>query len=495
MTPLERFQLAMTRRAFLGRSAAGLGKFTVAGMLANQARLACAAGPASIGTGSEAIGGLPELPHFAPKAKRMIYLIMNGAPSQLDLFDYKPKMNDMFDADLPDTIRNGQRLTTMTSGQKRFPIAPSMFKFKQHGQSGAWLSELLPHTATVADDLTFIKSMYTEAINHDPAVTYIQTGNQIPGRPSMGSWLSYGLGTECDNLPAFIVMTPRWSAKRDAQALFSRLWGSGFLPSKHSGVALRGNGDPVLYLSDPPGVTGKMRRDMLDSLAELNREQLDEFGDLETASRIAQYEMAFRMQTSLPEITNISDESEETLALYGPEVKEPNSFAASCLLARRLVAKGVRTVQIFHRNWDQHGDLPRDLALQCRDVDHACAGLIKDLKQRGMLDETLVVWAGEFGRTVYCQGDLTKTDYGRDHHPKCFTVWMAGGGVKPGITYGATDDFSYNITENPVHIHDLNATILHLMGIDHRKLSVKYQGLDVRLTGVEPAKVVKDVLL
>lgn len=484
----------MTRRAFLGRSAAGIGSFTLANMLAAQNRAARADESASIG-GADKFGGLPELPHFAPKAKRMIYLIMNGAPSQMDLFDYKPKMNDMFDADLPDTIRQGQRLTTMTSGQKRFPIAPSIFKFAQHGKSGAWVSELLPHTAKIVDDLAFIKSMHTEAINHDPAVTYIQTGSQIPGRPSMGSWLSYGLGTECDNLPAFVVMTPRWSAKRDAQALFSRLWSSGNLPSKHQGVALLPHGDPVLYLSDPPGVTGKMRRDMLDSLAELNRLQLDEFGDPETASRIAQYEMAFRMQSSLPEITDISDESKETLEMYGPEVHEPASFAASCLMARRLVEKGVRTVQIFHRNWDQHGDLPSDLALQCRDVDQGGAALIQDLKQRGLLDDTLVVWAGEFGRTIYCQGRLTKTDYGRDHHPKCFTIWMAGGGVKPGITYGATDDFSYNITENPVHIHDLNATILHLMGIDHRRLSVKYQGLDVRLTGVEPAKVVHDVLL
>ncbi|MCC7083706.1 MAG: DUF1501 domain-containing protein [Pirellulales bacterium] len=495
MTPLERFQLAMTRRAFLGRSAAGIGSFTLAGMLANQARYARASTAASIGVGSESAGGLPELPHFAPKAKRMIYLIMNGAPSQMDLFDYKPKMNDLFDKDLPESVRNGQRLTTMTSGQKRFPIAPSMFKFAQHGQSGAWVSELLPHTAGVVDDLAFIKSLHTEAINHDPACTYIQTGNQIPGRPSMGSWLSYGLGTECHNLPAFVVMTPTWSSKNDAQALFSRLWGSGFLPSKHQGVALRAKGDPVLYLSDPPGVTGKTRRDMLDSLAELNRQQFDEFGDPETAARTAQYEMAFRMQTSLPNVVDISGESPATLDLYGPDVKQPGTFAASCLLARRLVEQGVRTVQIFHRGWDQHANLPRDLKSQCHDVDQGSAALIKDLKQRGLFEDTLVVWTGEFGRTVYCQGNLTKTEYGRDHHPKCFTAWMAGAGVKPGITYGATDDFSYNITENPVHIHELNATILHLMGIDHRRLSVKHQGLDVRLTGVEPVKPVMDLLL
>ena len=371
----------------------------------------------------------------------------------------------------------------------RYPF----YKFKQHGQSGAWASELLPHTASVVDDLTIIRSMHTEAINHDPAVTFIQTGNQIPGRPSIGSWLSYGLGSESQDLPAFVVMTPTWTSKRDAQALFTRLWGSGNLPSKHQGVALRGKGDPVLFLSDPPGVSKQMRRDMLDGLAELNRKQFEAVGDPEISTRISQYEMAFRMQTSLPNLTDFSTETQATLDMYGPEVTQPGTFSASCLLARRLVEQGVRTVQLFHRGWDQHGDLPRDLTAQCRDIDQGSAALIKDLKQRGLLEDTLVVWAGEFGRTVYCQGNLTKTDYGRDHHPKCFTIWMAGGGVKGGLVYGETDDFGYNIVRDPVSIHDMNATILHLLGIDHRRLSVKYQGLDVRLTGVEPAKVVADI--
>jgi hypothetical protein len=335
--------------------------------------------------------------------------------------------------------------------------------------------------------------MHTEAINHDPAVTFIQTGNQIPGRPSIGSWLSYGLGSESQDLPAFVVMTPTWTSKRDAQALFTRLWGSGNLPSKHQGVALRGKGDPVLFLSDPPGVSKKIRRDMLDGLAELNRKQVEAVGDPEISTRISQYEMAFRMQTSLPNLTAFSTETQATLDMYGPEVTQPGTFSASCLLARRLVEQGVRTVQLFHRGWDQHGDLPRDLTAQCHDIDQGSAALIKDLKQRGLLEDTLVVWAGEFGRTVYCQGNLTKTDYGRDHHPKCFTVWMAGGGVKGGLVYGETDDFSYNIVRDPVSIHDMNATILHLLGIDHRRLSVKYQGLDVRLTGVEPAQVITDI--
>jgi hypothetical protein len=437
---------------------------------------------------------LPALPHFAPKAKRLIYLFMNGGPSQMDLLDYKPGLAKIFDTDLPDSIRMGQRLTTMTSSQTRFPIAPSIYNFKQYGKSGMWFSDLISHTAQVADELAIVKTVHTEAINHDPAVTYIQTGNQIPGKPSLGSWLSYGLGSECDNLPAFVVMTPSWSAKRDAQALYQRLWGAGFLETKHAGVSLRAKGDSVLYLNDPPGVDKQTRRDMLDSLAALNAAEEQKVGDPEINTRIAQYEMAFRMQSSIPELTNISGESKATLDLYGPEVTIPGTFSHSALLARRLAERGVRCIEIFHREWDHHGNLTRDLPLQCRDVDHACMGLIKDLKSRGMLDETLVVWGGEFGRTVYCQGKLTKDDYGRDHHPRCFTMWMAGGGVKGGIVHGETDDFSYNVVRDPVHIRDINATILHCLGIDHRKLTYKFQGLDQRLTGVEEANPVQQIL-
>lgn len=438
---------------------------------------------------------LPGLPHFAPKAKRLIYLFMNGGPSQMDLLDYKPGLDKIYDTDLPDSIRQGQRLTTMTSGQSRFPVAPSRYSFKQYGKAGIWFSELLPHTAKIADELAVIKSVHTEAINHDPAVTFIQTGNQIPGKPSLGSWLSYGLGSECDNLPAFVVMTPSWSAKRDAQALYQRLWESGFLPTKHSGVALRAKGDPVLYLNDPPGVDRQARREMLDALGKLNTMEHARMGDPEINTRIAQYEMAFQMQASVPDLVDISKESKATLDLYGPEVTTPGTFSHSALMARRLAERGVRCIELFHREWDHHGDLTRDLPLQCRDVDHACYGLITDLKARGMLDDTLVVWGGEFGRTVYCQGKLARDNYGRDHHPRCFTMWMAGGGVKGGMVYGETDDFSYNIVKDPVHIRDINATILHCLGIDHKRLTYKFQGLDQRLTGVEEANPVQGVLV
>jgi hypothetical protein len=443
---------------------------------------------------SVATGALEGLPHFAPKAKRAIYLFMNEGPSQMDLWDYKPKMAPMFDKDLPDSIRKGQRLTTMTSGQKRFPIAPSKYTFSQHGKAGSWVSELLPWTAKMVDDLAVVKTVWTEAINHDPAVTYICTGHQIPGRPSLGAWLSYGLGTENHNLPAFVVMTASWTGRKEAQAIYNRLWGSGFLPSKHQGVALRSKGDPVLFLANPQGVKSTTRRRMLDALARLNQKQLDEVADPETQARIAQYEMAFRMQTSVPELVDLSRESPSVKAMYGPDVTKPGTFAASCLLARRLAERGVRFVQIFHRGWDQHFNIGGDLPNQCRDVDQPCYALIQDLKQRGLLDETLVVWGGEFGRTIYCQGPLTRQNYGRDHHPRCFTVWMAGGGVKPGVVYGQTDDFSYNIVENPVHIHDMNATILHCLGIDHRRLTFKFQGLDMRLTGVEEHHPVKGIL-
>jgi hypothetical protein len=482
MNPVHEHIQALTRRHFFGRAALGLGTAALATLTAGR-------------TGAATVtGGLPDLPHFAPKAKRAIYLFMNGGPSQMDMFDYKPAMDKLFDKDLPESIRQGQRLTTMTSGQTRFPLAPSKYKFKQHGKSGAWVSELLPWSAKIVDNLAFIKSVNTEAINHDPAVTYICTGHQLPGRASLGAWLSYGLGTENENLPAFVVMTASWTGRKEAQAIYNRLWGTGFLPSKHQGVALRSKGDPVLFLSNPAGVDASTRRRMLDSLARLNQHQLSQIADPETQARIAQYEMAFRMQSSVPELMDLSHEPKHILDMYGPDVHKPGTFAASCLLARRLTERGVRFVQIFHRGWDQHFNIANDLPAQCHDVDQPCYALIRDLQQRGLLDETLVVWGGEFGRTIYCQGKLTRENYGRDHHPRCFTIWMAGGGIKGGITHGQTDDFSYNVVENPVHIHDMNATILHCLGIDHRRLSFKFQGLDMRLTGVEEHHPVKGIL-
>ncbi|HEY8506098.1 MAG TPA: DUF1501 domain-containing protein [Gemmataceae bacterium] len=484
MDPIREHIRAITRRHFFGRGALGLGAAALASLLSERLDAA----PAS------ATGGLPGLPHFAPKAKRAIYLFMSGAPSQMDLFDYKPAMGEWFDKDLPESVRMGQRLTTMTSGQARFPIAPSKYKFRQYGRSGAWVSELLPWTAKMVDDLCIIHTLHTEAINHDPAITYICTGHQLPGRPSLGAWLSYGLGTENRDLPAFVVMTPTWTGRKEAQALYNRLWGSGFLPSKHQGVALRSKGDPVLFLSNPPGVDPRARRRTLDALARLNQKQFAEVADPETQARIQQYEMAFRMQASVPELTDLSGEPKETLEMYGPDVRTPGTFAASCLLARRLAERGVRFVQIFHRGWDQHANVAGDLPNQCRDIDQPCYALIQDLKRRGLLEDTLVIWGGEFGRTIYCQGKLTRDNYGRDHHPRCFTVWMAGGGIKPGIVYGKTDEFSYNIVENPVHIHDFNATILHCLGIDHERLTYKFQGLDQKLTGVEPARVVHEIL-
>ena len=432
---------------------------------------------------------------MAPKAKRAIYLFMAGAPCQMDLFDYKPGMSEWFDKDLPESIRMGQRLTTMTSGQSRFPIAPSQYRFQQYGRSGAWVSELLPYTAKMVDDIAIIRTIHTEAINHDPAITYICTGHQLPGRASLGAWLSYGLGTLNQNLPAFVVLTATWTGRKEAQALYNRLWGSGFLPSKHQGVALRAQEDPVLFLSNPPGVSSPTRRRMLDSLARLNQKTLDKVGDPETQARIAQYEMAFRMQSSVPQLIDISDEPKHVLELYGPDVQTPGTFAASCLLARRMAERDVRFVQIFHRGWDQHFNVTKDLPNQCRDVDQPSWALIQDLKQRGMLEDTLVVWGGEFGRTAYCQGKLSKENYGRDHHPRCFTIWMAGGGIRPGIVHGRTDDFSYNIVDKPVHIHDLNATILHCLGIDHTKLTYRFQGLDMRLTGVEEQHPVHEILV
>ena len=485
MNPFLAHDLHQTRRQFFGHSGLRLGGLALTWLAARSGLAAAVA---------RVHPPMPGFPHFAPKAKRLIYLHMNGGPSQMDLFDYKPGLAAQFDKDLPDSIRKGQRITTMTSGQTRLPVAPSMFKFAQHGKSGMWVSELLPHTAGVVDDIAMIKTVHTDAINHDPACTFVMTGSEVPGKASLGSWLAYGLGSESNDLPAFVVLTPRWSSKANAQALFTRLWSSGFLETKHTGVTLRSVGDPVLYIKDPAGVDRDDRRTMLDALNKLNAASFQRFGDPEIQTRIAQYEMAFRMQRSVPELTDLSGETKATLDLYGPDVAKPGTFAASALLARRLAERGVRAVQILHRGWDQHGNLPGEIRAQCADVDQATAGLLKDLKQRGMLDDTLVVWGGEFGRTVYSQGTLTKDNYGRDHHPKNFCMWMAGGGVKGGIVHGETDDYSYNVVDAPVHLNDLNATILHCMGIDHSKFTFKFQGLDQRLTGVEPASIVKGIL-
>ena len=435
-------------------------------------------------------GGRPGVPHFRPKARRVIYLCQSGAPSQMDLFDHKPRLTRFRGKDLPDSVRMGQRLTGMTASQDAFPIAPSIFKFARHGRSGAWVSDLLPHTSRIVDDLCFVKSMHTEAINHDPAITFLQTGSQLAGRPSMGAWVSYGLGSENEDLPTFVAMT----SGEGGQPLYDRLWGSGFLPSKYQGVKFRRSGDPVLYLSNPPGVDRRARREMLDDLAELNGLKLAKHGDPETATRIAQYEMAFRMQASVPDLVDVSREPKSILERYGPDCRKPGTYAANCLLARRLIERGVRFVQLYHRGWDQHTDLPRDIRKQCRDTDQASAALVWDLKRRGLLDDTLVIWGGEFGRTVYCQGRLTEADYGRDHHPRCYTVWLAGGGIRKGFTYGETDDHSYNIVKDPVHVHDLNATIMHCLGIDHTRLTFQYQGRHHRLTDVH-GRLVKPILV
>lgn len=431
--------------------------------------------------------------HFAPKAKRVIYLFMHGGPSQLDLFDHKPGLQKLHGQEIPASVVGDQRLTGMTSGQKSKPVTASLFHFARHGQSGAWVSELLPYTAKIADELCIIRSMHTEAINHDPAVTYLQTGHQQPGRPSFGAWLSYGLGSESSDLPAFVVMVSRGSAARPADPLYARLWGSGFLPSNHQGVSLRSNGDPVLYLSNPEGISKATRREQLDVIAALNQKQLALHRDPEIATRIAQYEMAFRMQSSVPELTDLRGESDSTLNAYGPQARQPGSFAANCLLARRMAERGVRFIQLYHRGWDQHYNLPSDIRLQCGDVDQPAAALVRDLKLRGLLDETLVVWGGEFGRTTYSQGKLEPTNHGRDHHGRCFTMWLAGGGIKPGIQFGETDDFCFNITRDPVHVHDLNATLLHQLGIHHERLTYRFQGRDYRLTDVH-GKVVRGII-
>lgn len=476
------FQYNMNRRHFLSKASLSLGGLGLASLLSPKSLL-----------GSTRTPGPEDFRHIAPKAKRVIYLFQSGGPSQLELFDYKPTLRQMNGEELPESVRNGQRLTGMTSGQKNFPLAGSIFNFNQYGQSRAWVSDIMPYTSKVVDELCFIKSLHTDAINHDPAITFFQTGSQQPGRPSMGSWLSYGLGSDNDNLPAFSVLLSRGTGRPQAQPLYSRLWGNGFLNSIHQGVQFRSGKDPVLYLKDPKGVSKMDRRSMLDHLSQLNSIHSAEFGDPEINARIAQYELAYRMQTSVPDTMDISQEPDYIYKMYGADVAQPGTFAANCLLARRLAEKDVRFIQLYHMGWDQHENLPGAIEKQAKDVDQASAALIMDLKQRGMLDDTLVIWGGEFGRTNYSQGALTATNYGRDHHPRCFTMWMAGGGVKPGVSYGETDDFGYNIAKDPVHVHDFQATMLHLLGIDHEKLTYKYQGRRFRLTDVG-GKIIHDIL-
>jgi hypothetical protein len=476
LDPIEDAKSLITRRHFFGRTSTGLGVAALTTLLAGKA---------------DAAGGLPGLPHFPPTAKRVIYLFQHGAPSQLDLFDYKPRLQERRGTELPDSIRMGQRLTGMTAYQAKFPIAPSLFKFAQYGESGAWLSELLPHTAKVADDLCIVKSLETEAINHDPAVTFLQTGFQIAGRPSIGAWISYGLGAESEDLPAFVVMVSQGLG--NSQALADRQWGSGFLPTMFQGVKFRSGLDPVLYLSNPPGYSEDARKRFLGDLAKLNELTYEEYLDPEVSTRISQYEMAFRMQHSVPELSDLSKEPDSTFEMYGPDSRTPGTYAANCILARRLAERGVRFIQLFHRGWDQHNNLPREIRAQCRQTDQPSGALIQDLKQRGMLKDTLVVWGGEFGRTVYSQGTLTEDNYGRDHHPRCFSIWMAGGGVKAGLTYGETDEYSYNVTRDPMEVYDLHATILRCLGVDHTKLTFKFQGRHFRLTDVH-GNVVRPIL-
>lgn len=489
----RRMAVEESRRRFFCRGVQGIGALALAHLLETPGLQGAEA--RSPFAEAKRVGGIDALPHFAPKAKRCIYLHLVGAPPQQDLYDYKPKMEELFDTDLPETIRQGQRLTTMTSGQTRFPIAPSMFKFAQHGKSGAWMSELLPYTSKMVDDIAIIRSMNTEAINHEPAITFFQTGFMIAGRPCIGSWMSYGLGTMNENLPAFVVLQAKHKhPKANVQAISSRLWSAGFLSGEYSGVGLRSAGDPVLFVNNPEGVPAQVRRRMLDALGQMNELTYQKLGDPETKTRIAQYEMAFRLQSSVPELTDLSQEPDNIWEMYGPDAREPGSFANSALMARRLAERGVRFIQVYHRGWDVHGNLPEVLPSQCKEIDQPCWALVQDLKQRGMLDDTLVILAGEFGRTVYCQGRLTRTDYGRDHHPRCFSLWMAGGGIKGGIVHGETDDFSYNIVKDPVHVRDFQATLMHCFGIKHDQFTYKYQGLDMKLTGVEPAKVVKAIL-
>jgi hypothetical protein len=487
MTPFHEHARAVTRRHFFRAGSHALGWAALSNLLGTSA-----------GRAADTTGINPAArpaTHFPAKAKHVIYLHMVGGPAQMDLYDPKPKMLDWYDKDLPESVRNGQRLTTMTSGQARFPIAPSKYRFARMGRCGTWMNdELLPYTSRVADELCVIRSMNTEAINHEPAITYIQTGNQVTGRPCLGAWASYGLGSLNQNLPTFVVMVAKPSNQEQVQAISARLWQAGYLPGEHAGVSFRSAGDPILYINNPPGVSPEIRRKTLDGLKQLNEMTLEQVGDPETRTRIEQYEMAFRMQSSVPELTDLSREPESTFALYGEAAKKPATFANTVLLARRLVERGVRFVQVYHNNWDHHGNLTGRMPDQCKDVDQACYGLITDLKNRGLLDETLIIWGGEFGRTIYSQGGLSKTNYGRDHHPRCFSIWMAGGGIKGGTVYGETDDFSYNIVKDPVHLRDWHATVLHLLGMDHKRFSYRYQGLDQRLTGVEPAQVIEELL-
>ncbi|MFN0165816.1 MAG: DUF1501 domain-containing protein [Bryobacteraceae bacterium] len=478
--------LRLTRRHLLSQAGTGIGGIALASLL----------NPSLFGARADRdpkTGGLAGLPHFAPKAKRVIFLHQSGGPSQIDLFDYKPQLEKLHGTELPDSVRRGQRITGMTSGQESFPCVHSMFKFRQYGKSGTWLSELLPHHTKIVDDLCIIRTTNTDAINHDPAITFIQSGSQQPGRPSMGAWISYGLGSENQDLPAYVVMISLTSGLNVDQPLFSRLWGPGFLPSSYQGVRFRSGAEPVLYLDDPPGIDRKTRRRMLDAVNSLNQQHQQVVGDPEIEARISQFEMAYRMQSSVPDLMDLSKEPQSTFDLYGPEARTPGSYAQHCLLARRLAERGVRFIQLYKRGWDQHNDLPRDLALQCKATDQPSAGLVSDLKQRGLLDDTLVVWSGEFGRTVYCQGRLTSTNYGRDHHPRCFSIWMAGGGIKGGLVYGETDDYCYNVVKDPVHVHDLQATILQCLGVDHKRLTYPFQGRDFRLTDIH-GEVVRPIL-
>ncbi len=480
MSILHEWNTLQTRRRFFGRGANALGAAALASLIGKSTAQAA---PGAVGT------------HFRPKAKRVIYLHMVGGPSQLDLFDYKPQMKEMYDKDLPESIRKGQRLTTMTSGQARFPVAPSKYNFAQYGKAGMWMnSELLPYLSKNADDICWMRSLHTEAINHEPAICAMQTGNQVAGRPCIGSWASYGLGSENDNLPGFVVLIANPTNTEQQQAISSRLWSSGYLPSEHAGVSFRSKGDPILFINNPPGVPNDLRKQTIDGINQLNRLNYEAIGDPETHTRIRQYEMAFRMQASVPELTDLSKEPEHVFKLYGEEARKLGTFANSVLMARRLAERGVRFTQIYLNNWDHHSNLTVRMPSQCKDIDQPCHALIEDLKQRGMFDDTLIIWGGEFGRTIYSQGGLTMTNYGRDHHPRCFTMWMAGGGSKAGQIYGETDDFSYNIVKDPLHISDFHATILHLMGYNHERLTYKFQGLDQKLTGVLPAKVVKELL-
>jgi len=483
MNPLTEFHRAMTRRQLFDHARNGIGAAALASLLGTTAF--------AESTEKKQPLGLPGLPHFAPKAKRAIYLFQSGGPSHIDLFDHKPNLTKMHGKPLPAEIKGDQRVTGMTAGQKQFLTNAPIKPFRQHGECGRWLSDLLPHTAKIVDDIAILKAVNTEAINHDPGITFINTGNQQIGHPSLGAWLSYGLGSVNENLPGYMVLISQGTGKNPGQPIFSRLWGSGYLPSKHQGVRLRPGSNPVLHLSNPAGIDAKMRRAQLDDLALLNAKHANETGDPETEARIAQYEMAYRMQTSVPELTDMSGEPDHVFEMYGPESRTPGSYAANCLLARRLIERDVRCIQLFHRGWDQHNSLVAHLGNQCRDTDQASAALVTDLKARGLLDETLVVWGGEFGRSAYSQGGLNS---GRDHHGRCFSVWMAGGGIKPGIEFGETDDYCYNIAADGVHIRDLNATILHSLGIDHNRLTFKFQGLQQKLTGVEPARVVKEIL-